>query len=492
MAREAVKDKQWMGALRKVDDYRWELPLDYKEGMRVPGLIYADEEMMRVIEHDQSLEQVANVATLPGIVGHSMAMPDIHWGYGFPIGGVAATRVEDGVVSPGGVGFDINCGVRLLRTDLTEAEVRPKLQELVAALYSAVPSGVGVGGKLRVDAKEMDKVLLKGAQWAVERGYGLHEDLDLLESHGRLPTADPEKVGAKPRARGTPQLGTLGAGNHFLEVQAVEEIFQPEAARAMGIQDVGQVLVMIHTGSRGFGHQVCEDYLKTMDQAIKRYGIQLPDRQLACAPVRSPEGQDYLAAMACGANFAWANRQCITHWVSEAFSQVFEKSPRELNIRTVYDVAHNIAKIEEHVVDCKRLRLCVHRKGATRAFPAGHPEVPAAYRGIGQPVLIPGDMGRYSFIAVGTEQAMAETFGSTCHGAGRLQSRAGAMRSLKGTDIAGRLAAKGIVVQAGSYRGLLEEASEAYKDVAHVVDITDKAGISRKAVKVRPLGVIKG
>ncbi|MBI2918420.1 MAG: RtcB family protein [Chloroflexi bacterium] len=497
MLKEAVEE--WMGAVRKIDDYRWELPQNYKEGMNVPGLVFADEEMMRVIGRDQSLEQVANVATLPGIVGRSMAMPDIHWGYGFPIGGVAATRVNDGVVSPGGVGFDINCGVRLLRTELTEVEVRPKLQELVAALYTAVPSGVGVGGKLRLDAKEIDKVLLNGALWAVERGYGLHEDLELLESQGRLPGADPTKVGSKPRQRGAPQLGTLGAGNHFLEVQVVEDVYQPETAQAMGIHGYGQVLVMIHTGSRGLGHQVCEDYLKVMDGAIKRYGIHLPDRQLACAPVSSPEGQDYLAAMACGANFAWANRQCITHWVREAFTQVFQKSPHELGIRTVYDVAHNIAKIEEHVVPSpssgqvsKRVKLCVHRKGATRAYPAGHPEIPAAYQGIGQPVLIPGDMGRYSFIAVGTEQAMAETFGSTCHGAGRMQSRAAAMRSLKGTDIRGRLEARGIAVQAGSYRGLLEEASEAYKDVAHVVDITEKAGISLKVVKVRPLGVIKG
>ncbi|MBI2866432.1 MAG: RtcB family protein [Chloroflexi bacterium] len=484
--------REWTGSVRKVDDYRWELPQGYKEGMRVPGLVYADEEMMRLISQDQSLEQVANVATLPGIVERSMAMPDIHWGYGFPIGGVAATRVEDGVVSPGGVGFDINCGVRLLRTELTEEEVRPRLEDLVAALYTNIPSGVGVGGKLRLDAREIDKVLVKGAQWAVERGYGLQEDLEFIESQGRLPGADSEKVGAKPRSRGAPQLGTLGAGNHFLEVQAVEEVYRPEAARAMGIYDVGQVVVMIHTGSRGLGHQVCEDYLKVMDQAIRRYGIQLPDRQLACAPVRSPEGQDYLAAMACGANFAWANRQCITHWVRESFSRVFEKSPRELGIKTVYDVAHNIAKIEEHQVHGRRQRLCVHRKGATRAFPPGHPEIPQAYRDIGQPVLIPGDMGRYSFIAVGTEGAMAETFGSTCHGAGRLQSRAAVKRALRGADIAGRLRAKGVTVQAGSYVGLLEEASEAYKDVAHVVEITERAGISLKVLKVKPLGVIKG
>jgi len=484
--------KEWAGAVRKLDDYRWEIPQSYKPGMRVPGLVYADEAMMRLIRQDQSLEQVVNVAFLPGIVGRSMAMPDIHWGYGFPIGGVAATRVEDGVVSPGGVGFDINCGVRLLRTNLTEAEVRPHLQKLVAALYSNVPSGVGVGGKLRVDAKEIDRVLLKGAQWAVERGYGQAEDLEFLESQGRLPTADPEAVGNRPKSRGAPQLGTLGAGNHFLEVQVVEELYRPEVAQAMGIYEVGQVVVLIHTGSRGLGHQICEDYLKVMDQAIRRYGIQLPDRQLACAPVNSPEGRDYLAAMACGANFAWANRQCITHWVRESLAQVFAKSPAELGARVVYDVAHNIAKIEEHQVDGQRLKLCVHRKGATRAFPPGHPEIPQAYQAVGQPVLIPGDMGRYSFIAVGTERAMAETFGSTCHGAGRVQSRAAVKRSLKGADIAGRLKAQGIAVQAGSRAGLLEEASEAYKDVAQVVHITDKAGISYKVAKVRPLGVIKG
>jgi tRNA-splicing ligase RtcB len=482
----------WQGTLNKIDDYRWEIPATYKPGMRVPGLIYADEKMLRQIKEDRSLEQVANVAFLPGIVSRSMAMPDIHWGYGFPIGGVAATRVSDGVISPGGVGFDINCGVRLIRTNLTKDEVKPKIEKLLNDLFHNVPSGLGSEGKIRLRGNEIEKLLVKGAAWAVEAGFGERDDLEYTEEHGAMGGADPDKVSDRAKTRGMPQSGTLGSGNHFLEVQVVDEIYDPTVAQVFGIDDVGQILLLVHTGSRGFGYQVCDDYLKTMGTAARNYGIELPDRQLACAPVKSPEGQAYLAAMACAANYAWANRQCITHWARESFGKVFNKSPREMGMRVVYDVAHNIAKIEEHQVNGKKTPVCVHRKGATRAFPAGHPDVPSAYRKVGQPVLIPGDMGRCSYVAVGTERAMQETFGSTCHGAGRVQSRSAAKRSARGSDIIAELAAKGIAVKVASISGLAEEASSAYKDVTEVVHVTHAAGISLKVVKARPIGVIKG
>jgi len=482
----------WQDILKKVDDYRWEIPQSYKAGMSVPGLIFASESMLSHIWEEQVFQQVANVAFLPGIVGHSLAMPDIHWGYGFPIGGVAATRIKDGVVSPGGVGFDINCGVRLLRTNLTEEEVRPKIEQLIAELFVNIPSGLGSTGKIRVSEKELDEVLLKGSRWALEKGYGEAEDIVVTEELGCLKGANPHKVSSKAKKRGTPQLGTLGSGNHFLEVEVVDEIYDQDVAKAMGIVAVGQVLVLIHTGSRGFGHEVCSDYVRLLGEAVKKYGISLPDRQLACAPVESTEGRDYLAAMACAANYAWTNRQCIAHWARESFIKVFGKSRRELGMEQVYDVAHNIAKIEEYTIGGKRHTLCVHRKGATRAFPAGHPDVPDIYQNIGQPVLIPGDMGRYSYILVGTEIAVKETFGSTCHGAGRVQSRAAAKRSLRGADVAKSLAARGITVKADSLSSLAEEASEAYKDVTEVVDIADKAGISHKVARARPMGVIKG
>ncbi len=478
--------------LNKIDDYRWEIPQSYKKGMRVPGLIYADEEMLSHITEEEAMEQVANVAFLPGIVSRSLAMPDIHWGYGFPIGGVAATRVSDGVISPGGVGFDINCGVRLLRTNLTEEQVTPRIEQLVNALYSNVPSGVGSQGKLRLNEREIDDVLRKGSRWAVERGYGEGRDLEVTEEGGSMKGADPGRVSSKAKQRGGPQLGTLGAGNHFIEVGIVDEIYEPSTASVMGIERVGQVTLMIHTGSRGLGHQVCDDNVKAMGAAVAKYGIELPDRQLACAPVRSPEGQSYFAAMAAAANYAWANRQCITHWARESFMQVFGMGPRDLGMEMIYDVTHNIAKMERYEVDGRKTELCVHRKGATRAFPAGNTDVPAIYAGIGQPVLIPGDMGRYSYVLVGTELAMRETFGSTCHGAGRVQSRSAAKRSLRGTDVAQRLARKGITVRAGSMASLAEEASEAYKDVAQVVEVAHRAGISRKVAKLRPVGVVKG
>ena len=482
----------WQGTLRKIDDYRWEIPKSYKQGMSVPGLIFTSEAMLGHIFEEQVFQQVANVACLPGIVQYSLAMPDIHWGYGFPIGGVAATRVEDGVVSPGGVGFDINCGVRLLRTNLTAEEVRPKIDSLIAELFVNIPSGLGSAGKIRVNEKELNEVLVRGSPWAIEKGYGEAQDILVTEESGCMKRANPDKISSKAKKRGSPQLGTLGSGNHFLEVEAVDEIYDQEAAAVMGINAVGQVLVLIHTGSRGFGHQVCTDYIRLLDEAVKRYGISLPDRQLACAPIKSPEGQDYLQAMACAANYAWTNRQCIAHWTRESFTKVFGKSQRELGMEQVYDVTHNIAKIEEYTIDGKKHTLCIHRKGATRAFPAGHPDIPDVYKNIGQPVLIPGDMGRCSYILLGTETAMKQSFGSTCHGAGRAQSRSQARRSLKGTDIAKGLAARGITVKAGSMGSLAEEASEAYKDVNEVVDITHNAGISHKVARAIPIGVIKG
>jgi tRNA-splicing ligase RtcB len=419
-------------------------------------------------------------------------MPDIHWGYGFPVGGVAATRARDGVVSPGGVGFDINCGVRLLRTGLTEEEVRPRLEKLVDTLYARVPSGVGAGGRLRVKDDEMSQVMVEGARWAVGRGFGVVEDLEVTEEGGAVPGADPDAVGPKPRQRGADQLGTLGSGNHFLEVQVVEEVYDARAAQAMGIDGPGQVTVMLHCGSRGFGHQVCTDFLKSMEESMVRHGINLPDRQLACAPLGSPEGQEYLAAMRCAANFAWANRQCIAHWVRESFAQVFDATWERLGVRQVYDVCHNIAKMETHQVEGKPVELCVHRKGATRAFTPGSPDVPARYQKIGQPVLIPGDMGRYSFLCVGGEQSMEQTFGTTAHGAGRLQSRGAARRMLKGHDIREELRQRGIIVRAQGWASLAEEASSAYKDAATVVDVCHHAGLSAKVARMRPMGVVKG
>jgi tRNA-splicing ligase RtcB len=483
---------RWSGPLEKVDDYRWRIPESYKPGMRVPGLVYASQDMLEHILLEQTLEQVANVAHLPGIVDYSLAMPDIHWGYGFPIGGVAAMRVGDGVVSPGGVGFDINCGVRLLRTKLSQEEVSPKIKELVDALYNNVPSGLGSKGKIRLRSGEIDEVLVKGSRWAVEKGYGWAEDLDTTEERGEMADADPARVSNRAKERGTPQLGTLGSGNHFLEVAIVDHIYEPETASAMGIDQLGQVMLLVHTGSRGLGHQTADDYIKVMVSAMHKYGIELPDRQLACSPLDSSEGKAYLSAMKCAANYAWANRQCITHWARESFFQVLGKSQEDIGLELVYDVTHNIAKIEEHTVNGKKQKLCVHRKGATRAFPAGHPDLPKKYSKIGQPVLIPGDMGRVSYVLVGTEQAMKDTFGSTCHGAGRVQSRAAAKRHLRGSDVLKSLEARGITVRAGSLSGLAEEASEAYKDVTDVVGVTHSAGISKIVARTRPIGVIKG
>jgi tRNA-splicing ligase RtcB len=482
----------WRAMLQRIDECRWEIPADYKPGMRVPARIYADEALLDIAGEEQALEQAANVATLPGIVWRSLAMPDVHWGYGFPIGGVAAMRLDDGVVSPGGVGFDINCGTRVITTNLMEADVRPKLEQLVNQLFRDVPAGLGGRGELVVPDAELDVVMTRGSAWMAEQGYAWPDDLETTESGGCLAGADPEAVSQRARQRGRAQLGTLGAGNHFLEVQVLDTVYDRAAATRFGLGEPGQVLVFFHCGSRGFGHQICQDYLDVMEIAASRYGIELPDKQLACAPIRSDEGRRYLAAMAAGANFAWANRQYITHLVRGSFAHALKRSAEEMEMHVVYDVAHNIAKIERHSVEGRDVELCVHRKGATRAFPAGHPDVPVRYRDIGQPVLIPGDMGRYSFLAIGQPAAMLETWGSTCHGAGRVRSRHEAKRVLKGVDIAKRLADLGIVVRCHNRAALAEEASEAYKDVANVVDVLERAGISRNVAKMRPIGVIKG
>lgn len=482
----------WKGKLERIDQYKFRIPKGYKSGMKVDGIIYASDALLPDILSEDAPEQVANVACLPGIVNASLAMPDIHWGYGFPIGGVAAFEVEGGVISPGGVGYDINCGVRLLTTYLHRKDLEGRLENLVSRISSNVPSGVGSEGKIKVTRGEIDNLLRSGARWAVEKGYGHKEDLEAIESYGEMKGADPGKVSNKAKERGFSQVGSLGAGNHFLEVQEIVEIYDKEVAEAFGIKEVGQITILIHTGSRGLGHQVCSDYIEVMQRAAQKYAITLPDRQLACAPVKSEEGQSYLQAMRAATNFAWANRQLITHWVREAVTSTFDKSERELGLQVVYDVAHNVAKIEEHEVNGKKVTLCVHRKGATRAFPAGHPELPERYQRVGQPVLIPGDMGRCSFVLVGTELALKETFGSTCHGAGRVKSRSEAKREIKPQELVSELKRRGILVKAASRETLVEEAPEAYKDVTQVVEAVAGAGISRKVAKMKPLGVIKG
>ena len=476
--------------LKRIDETKIEVPLNYKQGMRVKGIIYVDELLEKDLE-SQSIDQVANVATLPGIIGASLAMPDVHTGYGFSIGGVAAFDLKEGIVSPGGVGYDINCGVRLLKSNLTKDKVLPKIKDLVNVLYNEVPSGVGSKGKIRLGPDDEKKILLYGAKWAVDQGFGNAEDLKKTESGGYIEGADPSLISRKAYERGRAQQGTLGSGNHFLEVQYVDEIYDEQAANILGLfRD--QITVMIHTGSRGFGHQVCTDFLEVMERAAIKYKIVLLDKELACAPYASSEAQDYLAAMRAAANYAWANRQCIMHWAKESFMNIFNISPRELGMSLIYDVAHNIAKIEEHELNGKKMKLVVHRKGATRAFPPGHPELPEIYRSLGQPVLIPGDMGRVSFVLLGTEKAMKETFGSTCHGAGRVMSRHQAIRRAKGRSIWREMEDKGIIVKSAGRETLAEEMSEAYKDISNVVDVVHKAGISKKVARLRPIGVIKG
>jgi len=474
-----------------MDDYRWRIPKTYKSGMRVDGVIYSDGKMVGDVLSDRAPEQVANVAFLPGIVKYSLAMPDIHWGYGFAIGGVAATDVDaGGVISPGGVGFDINCGVRLVRTSLNEDEVAPKLRDLVYTLYNDVPAGVGSRGEIKISASEERKLLVEGAGWVVRHGYGRQEDLDYTEERGAIKGADPDSVSKRAYERGKDQSGTLGSGNHFLEVQAVDEIYDESAAAVFGITK-GQAVLMIHSGSRGLGYQVCDEYSKGMIRCLSKYNISVPDRQLACAPVNSEEGKAYLGAMKCAANYAWANRQCLMHLARLTFEKVFRKGPEALGMDLVYDVAHNIAKIEKYTIDGKERTLCVHRKGATRAFPPGHPDLPARYAKTGQPVIIPGDMGRSSYLLTGTRKA-EETFFSTCHGAGRRLSRTAAVSACRGKSIARELENKGIIVKSSGRDTLAEEAPEAYKDVNEVVSIVHGAGISKKVCRMRPLGVIKG
>ncbi len=460
--------------------------------MRVDGLIYADDELIKHVKTDNAPEQVANVAFLPGIVGYSMAMPDIHWGYGFPIGGVAATDPEEGgVISPGGVGYDINCGVRLVRTTLECDDVRARIKPLIESLFRSIPCGVGKRGKVRFSRSEEQHLVAEGARFVVKQGYGRPEDVDHTEANGCLEGADPDLVSDRAYERGASQCGTLGSGNHFIEVPVVDRVFDDEAARAFGLE-VGSVAVMIHSGSRGFGYQVCDEFVHSLVKTAQQYHIALPDRQLACAPVHSPEGQRYLGAMRCAANYAWANRQVLLHLVRQTFESFFQADAITLGMDMIYDVAHNIAKMETHTVGGRERTLCVHRKGATRAFPPGHPEVPAEYRHVGQPVIIPGDMGRSSYLLVGTQQAMEESFGSTCHGAGRMMSRRQAARMTHGRDVARRLAEQGIAVRAPNWRGLAEEQPAAYKDVGAVVEVVHRAGLARKVVRLRPLGVIKG
>jgi len=482
----------WGGPLEKLDAFHYEIPRSYKPGMRTSGLIFIDDKMAVQLRQDQAPEQVANVATMPGIVGKAMAMPDIHWGYGFPIGGVAAFDYDEGVISPGGIGYDINCGVRLLRTDLTEADIRPSLRPLVDACFANVPSGVGEGGTVKVTRQELGTLTTEGVSWAVEKGYAWPEDLERIEAKGRLADSDFSKVSDRAIARGKDQLGSLGAGNHFVEIQKVDRIYDARAAKALGIDEVGRVCVMIHTGSRGFGHQIATDYIETCERVVKREKIDLPDLQLACAPIGSKEGQDYWHAMCAGANFAWNNRQLITYGVRNAFSKVLGRSADDLGIRIVYDVCHNIGKVEEHEVDGTHRKVVVHRKGATRAFPAGHPETPAEYRDVGQPVLIPGDMGTCSFVLVGLPSAMTESFGSSCHGAGRQMSRKAATRKFESNEVVRALEKRGIYLRAASRAGIVEEAPGAYKDVEDVVRVAEGAGLTKIVARMVPLGVVKG
>lgn len=482
----------YSGPLERIDPNCVRIPKGYKPGMRVPGLIFVNDTLLEQVKKDQAPDQVANVAYLPGIVGASIAMPDIHWGYGFCIGGVAATDpAEGGVICPGGIGYDINCGVRLLRTNLGYREVKNHIRNLVRALFNTVPAGVGKGGKYKFTDKEMKPLLDEGASFAVGRGLGVPRDLEFMEANGRIDAAEPDNVSDHAVKRGSEQCGTLGSGNHFLEVQVVDHVFDELVATAFGLEK-DQVCVLIHSGSRGLGYQVCDDALATFRNSHVKYGIELPDRQLACAPADSPEGRRYIGAMRAAANFGFCNRQLLTQQAREVFAGVFGRSWQDLGMDLVYDVAHNIAKLEEHTVEGKAKRLWVHRKGATRAFPAGHSELPQAYKKIGQPVIIPGDMGRASWVLVGMPGSMERSFGTTCHGAGRAMSRTAAVAAAGGRKIEKELEARGVIAMAQSRRGLAEEAPQAYKNVDDVVEVVDGAGLSRRVARMRPIGVIKG
>jgi tRNA-splicing ligase RtcB (3'-phosphate/5'-hydroxy nucleic acid ligase) len=473
--------------LKKLDEYRYLIPRSYKSGMRIDGLIYANDRLIQQIEKDQTIEQVANVATLPGFVGNSLAMPDAHQGYGFCIGGVAAADIDEGVVSAGGVGFDINCGVRLLSSPFSVHEIGSKLDQLLKQLFRDIPCGTGRKGMLNIPKSELDSVLRDGVQWAVKNGYGADEDISRIEDYGKIPNADPSLVSSRAKDRGHNQLGTLGSGNHFLEIQAVSEIFNDKTAGSFGLHK-DQIVILIHSGSRGLGHQVCTDYLDIMQSGMKKYGISVVDRQLASVPIKSNEGQNYLKAMAASANFAFANRQMITHWTREVFRRILGST----DLKIVYDVCHNIAKFENHEVHGSRKHLLVHRKGATRAFPKNHSALPDEYKSVGQPVLIPGSMGTCSYVLVGTERGMKETYGSCCHGAGRSKSRTQAKKETSAEELLHEMKSKGILVIGETKSGLAEEKPDAYKDVSEVVEVVQGAGIAEKVAKLLPLAVMKG
>jgi len=478
-------------APRKIGENQYQIDIDSNLGMKVPVRIYADESLLQKMLSDRTIMQARNVSSIPGIVGHSVVLPDGHEGYGFPVGGVAAMDAEEGMISPGGVGYDINCGVRLLRSNLTEQTVRSKLKELVTDLFSSIPSGVGSKGAVKLTHSELDEVLVNGVDWAIDHGYGSSDDSDVCEENGQIKNADPNKVSDKARKRGAPQLGSLGSGNHFLEVQKVAEIHDEEAAKRMGIEE-GTITILIHCGSRGFGHQVCSDYLRVSEQAMQKYDIHLPDRELACVPNNSEEGNSYRKAMFAALNFAWSNRQMLTHWTRNSFQRVFNQTESDLDMKLVYDVAHNIAKVEKHKVDGRERNLVVHRKGATRAFPANRDEIPLKYRDLGQPVLVPGSMGTASWILLGQPNSMDLSFGSTAHGAGRTMSRSQARRNYNEDDVKKSLNDKGIFIKALTRDGVVEETPQAYKDVDAVVNVSHNLGIATKVAKLLPIGVIKG
>jgi len=476
---------------KKIGNMTYKIEKDEALGMKVPVIIYANDQLLEKMMTDRTIKQAVNVSTIPGILQNVVVLPDGHEGYGFPVGGVAAMDAEEGMISPGGVGYDINCGVRLLRTNLKEQDVRPKLKELVNDLFNSIPSGVGSKGAIRLSSSQLDEVLVKGVPWAIDNGYGTKDDAEVCEENGHMDKADPNKVSDRARKRGAPQLGSLGSGNHFLEIQKVSEIHDEEAAKRMGIEQ-GQVTILTHCGSRGFGHQICSDYLRISEQALKKYNISLPDRELACVPNSSEEGESYRKAMFAALNFAWSNRQMITHWTRKSFERVFKQSESDLEMNLVYDVSHNIAKVEKHTIDGKQKSVVVHRKGATRAFPANKEEVPKKYRDLGQPVFIPGSMGTGSWILLGQPNSMNLTFGSTAHGAGRTMSRTKARQNYTESQVKKFLSDKGIEVKALTRDGIIEETPQAYKDVDSIVNVSHELGIATKVAKLIPIGVIKG
>ncbi len=477
---------------KKIGEMEYRIEIDPSKGMKVPVTIYADQGLLQKMLTDRTIQQAVNVSTLPGVLKHVVVLPDGHEGYGFPVGGIAAMDAEDGMISPGGVGYDINCGVRLIKTNLNEKDVRPRLKDLISELFKSIPSGVGSKGAVKLSSSDLDEVLVRGVQWAVDHGYGTKEDADVCEENGQIKNADPSKVSPTARKRGSPQLGSLGSGNHFLEVQRVAEIHDKEAAKRMGILNEDQITILIHCGSRGFGHQVCSDYLRVSEHVLQKYKINLVDRELACVPNSSEEGESYRKAMFAALNFAWSNRQMITHWARKAFERVFKQSESDLDMKLIYDVAHNIAKVEKHKIDGELKSVVVHRKGATRAFPKGREEIPQKYRDLGQPVFIPGSMGTGSWILLGKPNSMDLSFGSTAHGAGRTMSRSAARRSFTENQVQKSLGDRGIFIKALTREGVVEETPEAYKDVDAVANVSHELGIATKVAKLVPIGVIKG